>query len=338
LGDDLAYLRNINGDVRAANVESGIFGIIQDVNPEGDPLIWDVLNTPGEIIFSNVLVSGTGIPYWLGDVREVPGEGINYSGKWWKGKKDLDGNLIPPAHKNARYTVRLHALKNCDPELDNPQGVEVKGIIYGGRDSDTSCPVQEAFDWNHGVITMAAALESETTAATIGKEGLRVFNPMSNIDFVSVPLSRYIVSHLEFVKNLDNAPSIFSVNYFLTNADGNFMNAKEDKRVWLKWMELRVHGDVEAIKTPTGYIPRYEDLKRLFEEVLDKDYPEKDYTEQFTVRIPENISKIERILEIYRTKVSDTPEALFDILEKQKQRLEELRRYRWDYVSPHLLF
>lgn len=338
VGDDLAYLRNINGNVYAANVESGIFGIIQDVNPEGDPLIWEVLNTPGEVIFSNVLVTEEGIPYWLGDVREVPEEGINYSGKWRKGKKDLAGTPIPPAHKNARYTVSLYALKNCDPELDNPQGVEVKGIIYGGRDSDTSCPVQEAFDWKHGVITMAAALESETTAATIGKEGVRVFNPMSNIDFVSIPLSRYIDSHLEFGKGLNSALRIFSVNYFLKNREGNFMNAREDKRVWLKWMELRVHGEVEAIKTPTGYIPRYEDLKRLFKEVLDKDYTEKDYSEQFTVRIPENIRKIERVMEIYRTKVSDTPEVLFDILEEQKQRLEELRRYRWDYVSPHLLF
>ncbi len=334
VGDDLAYLRNIDGKAFTVNVECGIFGIVQDVNSQDDPLIWKVLNKPGDIIFSNVLVTEGGTPYWLGDGREVPEKGVNYSGEWFKGKKDSSGNPIPHAHKNARYTVGLYDLKNCDAELDNPQGIEVKGIIYGGRDSDTSCPVQEAFDWDHGVITMGAALESETTAATLGKEGVRVFNPMSNIDFVSIPLGKYINKHLEFGKGMDKPPSVFSVNYFLKNKGGEYMNAMEDKRIWLKWMELRVHGDVEAIKTPVGYIPKYEDLKKLFKEVLDKDYSEKEYIEQFTLRIPENIRRVERIIDIYQTKVSDTPDILFDILEEQKKRLEEVRKNQGDYVSP----
>lgn len=336
VGDDLAYLRNVNGKLSGVNVECGIFGIIQDVNPEGDPLIWEVLNKPGEVIFSNVLVTEEGIPYWLGDGREIPEKGVNHSGEWFKGKKDSEGNLIPHAHKNARYTVGLHALKNCDPELDNPQGVEIKGIIYGGRDSDTSCPLQEAFDWNHGVITMGAALESETTAATLGEEGIRVFQPMSNIDFVSISLGRYINNHLEFGKRLDKPPTIFSVNYFLKNNDGKFMNAMEDKRIWLKWMERRVHGEVEAIKTPIGYIPKYEDLKKLFKEVLDKDYNEENYVKQFTIRIPENLAKIERIVEIYRTKIPDAPNILFKILEEEKKRIEKVRAKHGDYVSPTL--
>lgn len=335
VGDDLAYLRNIKGKTCGVNVECGIFGIIQDVNSQDDPLIWELLNKPEEIIFSNVLVIDESVPYWLGDGREVPEKGVNYSGEWFKGKKDSKGNPIAHAHKNARYTVGLHALKNCDPELDNPQGIEIKGVLYGGRDSDTSCPVQEAFDWNHGVITMGAALESETTAATLGKEGVRVFNPMSNIDFVSIPLGRYINNHLEFGKALDSPPSIYYVNYFLKDNQGKYMNAMEDKRIWLKWMDLRVHGDVEAAKTPVGYIPKYEDLKRLFKEVLDKDYSEEDYIEQFTLRIPENIRKVERIIEIYQTKVSDTPDIVFVILEEQRQRLEEVRKSQGDYVSPN---
>ncbi|UCD84723.1 MAG: phosphoenolpyruvate carboxykinase (GTP) [Deltaproteobacteria bacterium] len=334
VGDDLAYLRNINGKAYTVNVECGIFGIIQDVNPQDDPLIWEVLNKPGDVIFSNVLVTDENIPYWLGDGREVPEKGVSFSGEWVKGKKDSKGNPIPHAHKNARYTVGLYGLKNCDKELDNPQGIEIKGVIYGGRDSDTSCPVQEAFDWDHGVITMGAALESETTAATLGKEGVRVFNPMSNIDFVSIPLGRYISKHLEFGKGMDNPPSIFSVNYFLKDKQGKYMNAMQDKRIWLKWMDLRVNGDAEAIKTPVGYIPKYEDLKRLFKEVLDKDYSEEEYIEQFTLRIPENIKRVERIIDTYRTKVSDTPAILFDILEEQKQRLEEVRKSKGDYVSP----
>lgn len=337
VGDDLAYLRNINGKTYAVNVECGIFGIIQDVNPTGDLLIWEALNKPGDIIFSNVLVTEEDIPYWLGDGREIPKEGINYSGEWFKGKKDSKGNPIPHSHKNARYTVGLYTLKNCDSELNNPCGVEIKGIIYGGRDSDTSPPVQESFNWQHGVITMGAGLESETTAATLGKEGVRIFQPMSNIDFVSIPLGRYINNHLEFGKGLDNSPFVFSVNYFLKDKNGKFINAIEDKRIWLKWMELRVHNDVEAIRTPTGYIPKYEDLKKLFKKILDKDYTKNNYIEQFTLRIPENIRKIERIIEIYQTKVSDTPGILFAILEEQRQRLEEVRAKCGDYVSPDIL-
>ncbi|MDI6703972.1 MAG: phosphoenolpyruvate carboxykinase (GTP) [bacterium] len=338
VGDDLAYLRNMGGKVYAVNVECGIFGIIKDVNPKDDPLIWEVLNKPGDVIFSNVLVTEEGIPYWLGDGREVPDKGINYSGEWYKGKKDKMGNPISHSHKNARYTISLYTLKNCDPELDAPQGVEIKGIIYGGRDSDTSCPVQEAFSWEHGVITMGGALESETTAATLGEEGVRTFNPMSNIDFLSIPLGRYINNHLEFGKGLDRPPTIFSVNYFLKNKDGGYINRMEDKCVWLKWMELRVHKDVSALKTPTGYIPRYEDLKRLFKEILNKDYAERDYIEQFTLRIPENIRKLERIIEIYKTKVSDTPSILFDVLSEQKQRLEEVRKRYGHYVHPTSLY
>ncbi len=100
LGDDIAYIRDIGSVARAVNVESGIFGIIQDVNPTDDALIYKVLTSPGEIIFSNVLVKD-GKPYWLGMGSELPKEGKNFSGEWREGKADFDGNEIPPAHKNA---------------------------------------------------------------------------------------------------------------------------------------------------------------------------------------------------------------------------------------------
>jgi len=120
---------------------------------------------------------------------EIPEEGENHSGKWWKGKRDREGNEIPPSHKNARFTVSLEHFPNVDLEaLHNPCGVEIGGMIFGGRDRDTWPPVREAFDWKHGVITMGASLESETTAATLGKEGVRAFNPMAILDFMSVPL------------------------------------------------------------------------------------------------------------------------------------------------------
>ena len=334
IGDDIAYIRNKEGVPRAVNPEGGVFGIIQGVNPEDDPLIWKTLHSPGEIIFSNVLVTEEESVFWIGKAGEVPKWGIHHSGEWTPGKKDAEGNEISLSHPNARFTLDLKLLENYDSELDNPEGVVIGGIIYGGRDSDTKVPVEESFDWTHGVITMGAALESETTAATLGEEGVRKINPMSNLDFLSIPIGRYIENHLNFGRGLKNPPPIFSVNYFLKDANGKFMNDKTDKAVWLKWMELRSHHEVGVIKTPTGLIPKYEDLKRLFKEVLDKDYAEKDYNEQFTVRVTENLAKIERVKTFYKTEVPDTPEIVFTILEEERQRIKSAREKYGDYISP----
>ncbi|NQT30093.1 MAG: phosphoenolpyruvate carboxykinase (GTP) [Candidatus Saganbacteria bacterium] len=337
VGDDIAYLRNIDGKIRAVNVERGMFGIIRDVNQKGDSLIFEALNSPGEVIFSNVLITEEKKPYWLGDGRAVPKKGTNYSGEWFVGKKDEKGAEITHSHKNARYTVCLSELKNCDPKADDPNGVELSGIIYGGRDSDTWVPVKQAFGWEHGILTMGAAIESETTAATLGKAGVRKFNLMANIDFLSIPLGRYINNNCDLGNSVKKPPQIFAVNYFLKNKDGKYLNGVKDKHVWLKWMELRTSGDVDAIKLPTGYIPKYEDLKKLFKEVVGSEYSKEAYLKQFTLRIPENLAKIERIIDIYKTKVPDAPHILFDALSEQKKRLEAVRGKFGDYVSPDRL-
>ena len=263
VGDDIAYLRTIGGEARCVNVEAGIFGIIQDVKEKDDPVIWKVLNTPGEVIFSNILVKD-GRPYWLGMGQELPKEGVNFSGPWHIGKIDKQGSEIPPAHKNARYTIALGKLANLDPEFDNPNGVPVGGVIYGGRDSDTSVPVQQSFDWAHGIITMGASLESETTAATIGQEGVRSFNLMSNLDFLAIPLGKYIQNNLDFANGLKSPPPVFAVNYFQRARDGKFLTGMRDKAVWAKWMERRVHGEADAaradrlaasVRRPQGAFP-----------------------------------------------------------------------------------
>ncbi len=124
---------------------------------------------------------------------------------------------------------------------------------------------------------------------------------------MSVHLGEYIENYLRFGEKLRKAPKIFAVNYFLRDEEGNWLNRKLDKGVWLKWMELRVHGDVDAIETPIGYIPKYEDLRRLFREVLNKEYTREDYEKQFTIRVPELLAKIERIERIYREQVKDVP-------------------------------
>ncbi len=128
VGDDIAYLRKREGSVYAVNVERGIFGIIRGVNEKNDPLIWDALTGEGEVIFSNVLVED-GLPRWSGDGKKEPDRGINFSGNWFKGKFDESGEEISFSHPNARYTVKLESLKNCDESLEKKEGVEVKGII-----------------------------------------------------------------------------------------------------------------------------------------------------------------------------------------------------------------
>jgi phosphoenolpyruvate carboxykinase (GTP) len=334
VGDDIAYIRERDGKAYAVNVESGMFGIIMGVNSKDDPIIWDVLHSPNEIIFSNVLIGEDNKPYWIGMGEGIPEKGHNHSGEWHRGKRDAEGNEVTPSHKNARFTIDLKRLENLDAKLNDPNGVELGGMIYGGRDSDTWVPVAQAFDWTHGIIAKGASLESETTAATLGQEGVRKFNPMSNLDFLSVPIGRYIEMNLEFGNSLQNPPLIFGVNYFLKDKEGNFMNEKTDKKVWLKWMELRVHKEVDAIKTPIGYIPRYEDLKKLFKEVLNKDYSEEDYRSQFTIRAPENLAKIDRIKKIYETTVAEPPPILFQVLEEERQRLLEAQGKYGAYITP----
>jgi phosphoenolpyruvate carboxykinase (GTP) len=333
IGDDIAYLRSKDGKINAVNVERGIFGIIKDVSEKSDPEIFKALTTTGEVIFSNIL-NVDGVPRWLEDGRALPEKGINFSGEWTSDKKGPDGKEVPYAHKNARYTIRIEDLENCDKNLDNPEGVEVSGIIYGGRDSDTNVPVIQSFSWEHGILTQASTIESETTAATLGQEGVRVFNLMANLDFLSIPIGRYIQNNLDIVKDVKKQPLVFHVNYFLRGDDGNFLNGIKDKHVWVKWMELRAHGEAGAIKTPVGYIPMYEDLKRLFKEVLDKEYTTEEYEEQFKLRINEIIAKIDRIKNIYHTKVFDTPHILMKALDDQKKRLEECKEKNGEYVSP----
>lgn len=333
LGDDIAYFRNINGVARAVNAEAGIFGIIQNITPKNDPVIHKVLTKPGEIIFSNVLVKDKK-PYWLGMDCETPKDGVNYSGEWYEGKKDAAGNEIPLAHKNARYAVALNLLENVDPELENPDGVPLSVIMYGGRDPKGCVPCQESFSWKHGIITFGAALETETTFATLDKEGVPEINIMSIQDFVSIPLGKYIQNNLYFAKSIKRPPIIYGVNYFLRDKEGKFVNGIQDKHVWVKWMERRVHNEVGAIEGPTGLLPKYEDLRTLFKEVLNKEYTIKDYIKQFSIRVPENLAKIDRVETFYREHVPDAPKEIYEILDKQKERLIAAQKKHGDLIPP----
>lgn len=333
VGDDIAYLRVWDDDyAHAANIERGIFGIIRDVNAEDDPVIFDALTTPREIIFSNVLISN-GTPYWIGDGREVPSDGLNYSGKWYKGKKDENEILIPHAHPNARYTMRIEELKNADPNLHNPDGVPLHGILYGGRDSDTMPPVLESLNWEHGIF-LGASIESETTSATLGAEGVRKINTMANLDFLVVKMGQYIKSHLDFGKRLKHPPKVFATNYFLKNEDGKYLNGILDKLCWVIWAEGRINGDYNAINTPIGLIPQYHDLKEIFKIYLNKQYTENDYKDQFSIRIQYLLEKLDRIEAMYK-KEKEIPDFFWKVLKQQRKKLLTLRKqYNKEVIFP----
>ncbi len=333
VGDDIAYLRNIDGELRGVNVESGIFGIIQDVNPKDDPLIYNALTTPREVIFSNILVN-QGTPYWLGMGKDTPNDGVNFSGEWFEGKTDEKGNKIDLAHKNARYTIRMKELANVDKALDDAKGVKVSGVIYGGRDSDTTVPVVESLSWEHGVF-IGATVESETTAATIGKEGVRTHNPMANLDFVSVPLGLYIQNHLNFGKKLAKSPTVFGTNYFLKNAEGKYTNTKLDKKIWILWADGRVNGEFGAIETPVGKIPEYADLKKLFKDNLEYDFTEKEYLEQFSIRVDKYLDKMARMEAVF-SKI-EVPAEFTAELNAQIKRLNDAKAKYGAVVSPFAL-
>ncbi len=330
VGDDIAYLRNINGKMQGVNVEKGIFGIIQDVNPGDDPLIYEALTTPREIIFSNVLINNKK-PYWLGMGMEAPDEGENFSGHWYKGKKDREGKEIIYAHKNARYTIAINELKNADEKINDPAGVKVQAIVYGGRDSDTTVPIAESLNWSHGVF-VGATVESETTAATIGKEGVRHHDPMANLDFVSVPLGKYVENHLDFGVKLSKAPTIYATNYFLKDRNGKYMNSKLDKKIWILWADGRVNGEYDALKTPVGMIPKYEDLKALFKKYLNREYSMEEYIDQFSIRTDKYLEKMERMEKIFSR--LQMPEAFTREMKMQIDRLKDASKIFGSLISP----
>ncbi len=321
IGDDIAYIKKYKGTAYAANPECGMFGIITNVNPKDDPVLYKALTTPKEVIFSNVLAAG-GKPYWLGMGSSLPGKGVNFSGSWSKGKKGPDGREVPPAHPNARFTMHLKDLSNLDSMADSPEGVPVSGFIFGGRDSDTSVPVLQSLNWKHGVL-LAASLESETTSATLGKQGERIYNPMANQDFLSITLSDYIRHYLRFGAALKKPPIIFSVNYFLKE-NGKYLNGMLDKKVWLMWMEQRVHNELGAIKTPVGYMPKYEDLKQMFNETLGTAYKKQDYEKQFAIRTKKLLEKFGRIEKIFAG--NGAPPAFMSELKNQIKRLKGCKK------------
>ena len=341
IGDDLAQLWiAADGTVRAINPEKGIFGIVEDVNREGDPYLMDCLRGDGtEVIWSNVLIDEHDVPHWVGNGETPPEKGVNFQGEWWTGKTDADGNLVPMSHKNSRCTLLAEAIANHNTEAaEDPAGVPVKVITYSGRDSDTMPPVWAAKSMDEGVV-IGASIVSQATATEIGVTGVRR-QPWANAPFIPGALADYMDAQFLFFNSEQisdqGRPIMAGLNYFLTyeNRGGSgsgLLGEKKDVKVWLGWLELFANGDVKAIDSPIGWLPYYEDLKKLFGGI-DKEYPKSLYDMQFALYVDNILNRIDMQTEAYE-KENDIPPQLFAVYEKQKRELLALKEKYGPVVS-----
>ncbi|CAG35822.1 probable phosphoenolpyruvate carboxykinase [Desulfotalea psychrophila LSv54] len=344
IGDDLAQIWLAeDGTMRAINPEKGIFGIVEDVNQEGDPNLMDCLRGDGtEVIWSNVLVND-GVPYWAGNGEETPQSGVNFQGEWFPGKTDAEGNPAPISHKNSRCTLLASAIKNHATDLaEDPAGVPVKVVTYSGRDADTMPPVWVAKNSNEGVV-IGASIVSRATATEVGATGVRR-QPWANAPFIPGALADYMKAQFAFYNSAkfsdNNAPIMAGLNYFLTHEnrgsnEAGILGEKKDVRVWLGWLELFAHGDVEAIDTPIGYLPKYGDLKILFAGI-DKEYPRELYDMQFALYIDNILGRIQLQKDAY-SKEPGIPQTLFDVYNQQEKDLLSLKEQFGAIALPQML-
>jgi phosphoenolpyruvate carboxykinase (GTP) len=343
VGDDLAQMWIAeDGTLRAVNPEQGIFGIVADVNREGDPYLMKCLREPGtEVIWSNVLIDDDKVPHWVGNGEQPPKKGFNFQGEWVEGKTDEKGKPIPISHPNARATLANTAIGNYNEAVaEDAKGAHVKVITYSGRDSNTMPPIWVAKSPDYGVV-IGASIVSAATATEVGATGVKR-QPWANAPFIPGALADYMHAQFELFNSdkLADKPIMAGLNYFLTDGSRGgegtkLLGEKRDVKVWLGWLERRAHGDVEAIETPIGYIPKYEDLKPLFAEI-GKDYPQELYDRQFSFYIENIVARIDLQKEAYG-KETDVPPRLFEVYAGQRDGLMALKEKYGAVVTPDQL-
>ena len=344
IGDDLAQMWIADdGSIRSVNPEAGIFGIVEDVNLEGDPLLMKVLRKPGhEVIWSNVLIDENKVPHWIGNSEEHPDKGFNFQGDWFKGKTDNDNKKIPLSHPNSRCTLKSSSLDNYSDEAENPDGALTRVFTYSGRDADTMPPVWVAQTSDAGVV-IGACIVSAATATEVGATGVKRA-PWANAPFIPGALGDYMNAQFKFfgsdkVKK-EYKPVMAGLNYFLTDKarggdSSKLIGEKKDVKVWLSWLERYAHNEVNFIATPIGNLPKYEDLKSLFKDIINKEYSKELYTKQFSLYLDNILHRVELQQEAY-AKEQNIPQTLFDILAQQKQELLELKNAHGSIVGPEL--
>ena len=312
IGDDIAWIRiGKDGRLYAINPEAGFFGVAPGTSKQSNPNA--IATIAKNSIFTNVALAPEDEVWWEDSGVPAPATAIDWEGQEWtpaSGRK--------AAHPNSRFTAPASQCPVIDPDWQNPEGVPLSAILFGGRRPNTIPLVNEAFDWEHGVF-MGSACGSETTAAALGKAGVLRRDPFAMLPFCGYHMGDYFAHWLSFAQRTDRAklPKIYFVNWFRKNGAGQWLwpGYGENSRV-LKWICERVEGTGKAQKTPIGNLPTPDAL-----DLSGLDLPDGNLQHLLEVDVAGWKKEVEDIAASYARYDHKLPKPLNDQLDALRKRL-----------------